>query len=356
MDMKQLFALVLVLWSFTAHSQTVETVISVPISPSGTEQALLYEPSTYATTSQLPLLIFLHGAGESCPPLSNIYGSSSAGGPAYYIEQKQWPSSFINPITGAKEQLIVLSPQANCNNWSTSGVSLIQIINFMVANYHVDPARIYLTGLSAGGDGLFDYVTGESDNNVPTPKPQYEPAAIVPMSMASNRPNDADVAATIAANIHVWGFGSETDIYGEYTHLFITGTYQGNNGPTPPALGSLGRFTAYSGGHCCWGQFYDPAYTEVINGVTMNIYQWMLQYSRVSTNLPILFSDFSLSQYKNDSTLIIWGTDMESGSSKFIIERSTDGKTFTPVGSVPTKAPGGNSSQPIQYQFIYKKP
>src|SRR5580692_2850526 len=221
--MKRLLLACLMLFSI-AYGQKVETVITVPIVDNGTsEPALLYLPPKYNAKNPVPypFIVFLHGAGESCPPLSNIYNSSEAGGPAYYIENGGWPDSFVNPLTKIPSQFIVLSPQSNCNEWSTSGLSLETIIAYMVKTYNIDINRIYLTGLSAGGQGIFDYVTGQPGSTCcKTPSPTYEPAAIVPMSMATNGvPNNANVDTTLAHNIWVWGFGSESDVFGIYTHL-----------------------------------------------------------------------------------------------------------------------------------------
>lgn len=353
--MKKLIFLLFALLSITANAQK-ENVITVPVDNNQTEQALLYKPITYATSPsrEYPLLIFLHGAGESCAPLSNIYNSSTAGGPAYYIEHSQWPDSFQNPLTGQYDEFLVLSPQSNCNGWSTDGQGLEAIVAYMVNTYQVDVNRIYFTGLSAGGQGLFDYVTGDVGSiSGAVPTPTYWPAAIVPMSMATNGvPNNADVATTLAHNVWVWGFGSESDVFGIYTHLYITGSYAGNSGPTPPALGPFGKFVAYTGGHCCWGQFYTPLYTDTVDGVEMSIYQWMLTKSRVP-GLPVTFISFSAVAESTETTLT-WTTAQEENSSHFIIQRSTDGKNWDDVASVPTQAVGGYSSSPLTYIFNYQ--
>jgi hypothetical protein len=40
------------------------------------------------------------------------------------------------------------------------------------------------------------------------------------------------------------------------------------------------------GGHCCWNTWYDPAYTENVNGQNWNIYQWMLAQNKAGTSSP----------------------------------------------------------------------
>ena len=273
--MKKLFGFIIMMFSLIARSQTVETSITVPYNSGGaTRPALLYLPDDYSTTSKnYPLLVFLHGAGESKPPLSTIYNSSTAGGPSYFIERGQWPSSFINPKDGQSYKFIVLSPQAVNTGWSTSGPELDYALKYMAANYRIDVSRIYLTGLSAGGAGTVQY-TAKIDGNSNPFNPTYKAAAFVPMSEANGA--DPSWGVTIASsNTLAWGFGDPiNDIHGEYTQKLMN--YINN------AKSGLARFTSYSGGHCCWNNYYNPTYKETINGTSMNIYQWMLQYTQGS--------------------------------------------------------------------------
>lgn len=246
----------------------------------GTMPCLLTLPTDYNSTStKYALLIFAHGAGEggnvNGSQLSNIYNSSGAGGPAYFIARNQWPTSFTNPANGQSYKFIVLSPQET--SWSITPTKLVKVIDHMYANYRVDTNRLYLTGLSAGGQGIEEYVT----HNAFTPIP-HKAAASVIMSSASGMPTQAMCNAVIADNLRIWGFGSETDPLGINTHVLITGAYNGNGG-TVTGIGALGRYTSYSGGHCCWNNFYNPTYKETIGGTSMNIYEWMLQFSRTST-------------------------------------------------------------------------
>lgn len=302
--MKQLVALLLLAITLVCRGQTVESVITVPIDNGQTEKALLYVPQMQG---KLPLLVFAHGSGEAGNNLALIYTSSESGGPSYYIEQKQWPSSY---------PFIVISPQSN--NWSTTGNGLDSVVRYMVRNYSVDTTRIYLTGLSAGGQGIYDYTAHNGTD------PRYTPAAIVPMSMATDASN-AGVQWTLSDNVRVWGFGSESDIWGIQTHMYITGSYGGNNGPTPPALGTDGMYTAYSGGHCCWGQFYTPQYE--LNGFT--IYAWMLQYQRPTPVLALSYVNLSI----DADGLLTWTVNDTTDIDHFIIQQSTDGTNFETIAT-----------------------
>ena len=262
------------------YSQTVETTITPTIDAfNNTYQALLYKPDDYATntSAKYPLIMFLHGAGEASGGLSAIYNSSSAGGPAYFIEHSGWPSSFTNPVDSQTYKFLVVSPQAAGSGWSSTGPQLDYMIRYMVANYRVDTNRIYITGLSAGGAGVVQYAIHSDDNGNPY-TPRYKIAAMVPMSEAFGEQTQAQCNVIVADSTRAWGFGSPTDTHGVNTETLIS--------HMNTAAAGFGRFTSYSGGHCCWGTFYVPTYKETINGKSMNIYEWMLTKTRSLSTTP----------------------------------------------------------------------
>lgn len=280
--MRKLLTILLSALAVSGMAQTAGTTITVPTNASGsTEPAYLYKPDNYATATSTfyPIIIFLHGAGESCPPLSNIYNNSSSGGPLYFIEHGQWPSSFVNPADGLSYKFLVAGPQSNCNSWSTDGNQLDFIIRNLVATYRVDVNRIYITGLSAGGDGIYRYMGHIANDAGVIPVPMYPAAAAVPMSEAGGFPAQSAMNQMNSDKVFEWGFGDpNNDTHGYNTQQLIAGL----NLLTP----GRGRFTSYGSGHCCWGTFYNPNYRETVNGKSMNIYEWMLQYTRAAA-LPI---------------------------------------------------------------------
>jgi len=255
---------------FSQNNQT-----SIFVSSNGSWQsfpALLHLPDDYATTSKkYPLLIFLHGTGEAGningTQLANIYTNSQAGGPAYFMNQNAFPESFAHPVTGEPFKYIILSPQAP--GWSTGGGQLIYIIADMVNRYRVDTNRIYLTGLSAGGQGIMDYASWSSIT-------RYKPTALVPMS-AAFAASQSSMNVVVADSARAWGFGSLADSHGQATKDNMD--FMNNVRP------GIARFSAYAGGHCCWNNFYNPNYKETINGKSMNIYEWMLLWTRETAAL-----------------------------------------------------------------------
>lgn len=256
-----------------------KTINVVKDSTSGTRPALLYLPDDYSTsTTNYPLLFFFHGTGEGGTDLSKIYNSSTAGGPAYFIEHAGWPSSFTNPVDGLNYKFIVISPQYP-GAASTSAIEFAQMLKWTISNYRVDQNRVYATGLSAGGLCVVDYITHH------TLTPSVLLAAALPMSAQIDQPTQASVNQIISDKTYVWGFGSMSDIYGIQTKVLCTGAFNGNGG-TVKGLGVYGRFTEYTGGHCCWAQFYNPTYTETIGTTKMSLYQWLLQYTKNTVVTP----------------------------------------------------------------------
>ena len=259
--------LLLLLLPAVCFGQGGQTIISVPLDGSGsTEKAILHLPDDYSsTTNHYPIMVFLHGIGEGGTNPATIYNSSNAGGPAYFIAQGKFPSSFVNPADGKSYKYIVVSPQCS-TGWSTTAYQLDYILTYLLGHYRIDASRIYLTGLSAGGQGVTEYVGKRSGYGTITTN--HKIAAFVPMSVAEDGSLISALTSTIAAlNVPTWGFGSPTDVYGQYTLNLVNGINAVKSG--------LGIPTSYTGGHCCWNQFYNPTYR--LNG--KSIYEWALQFT-----------------------------------------------------------------------------
>ena len=293
--MKRILLLFGFLLSLAASAQ-VETSITVAhtANPTPTWPALLYLPPDYAgTTTNYPLIIFAHGSGESCPPLSNIYNSVN-GGPSYFIERGKWPADggWINPRDGQKYKCIVVSPQSGCNNWSASGDDLDYITQYMVSHYRIDTTRIYHTGFSAGAGGDVEYaahIVNNGNENLTTATRRWKPAAYVIMSPATNNPPSSWANVMVPDSSRYWFFGDQNgDTYGAYAY-FMGRLQTSGAGYLNTLRSGISWFSGnpgdngiveYHTGHGPVTPFYDTAYHETFtfNGVTatMNIYEWML--------------------------------------------------------------------------------
>lgn len=294
--MKYLLYLLFSLLSFSSFSQ-VETTITVPTGTSpSTFQALLYLPDDYNTSgNNYPLLVFLHGSGESCSPLSTIYNSTTAGGPSYFIEHGQWPTTgFVNPKDGKTYKFIVVSPQSACNSWSSSGDELDSIVSYLKKTYRVDANRCYATGLSSGGGGVIEHIAHlDAATETSTTQPRKNKfAAVVPMSLATITPVQSWANVSMKDSVRVWGFGDQNnDTYGSNTQLYLQLCDNVKIGYTRftgnPGSNGLNTFNT---GHGPWNPYYNPTYREnfTFQGVTsnMNIYEWML-ISTLNTVAPV---------------------------------------------------------------------
>jgi hypothetical protein len=67
----------------------------------------------------------------------------------------------------------------------------------------------------------------------------------------------------------------------------------------------------------------------------------------VDCTLPVEFTDFNVVKH-GQGALLTWGTAMEKNSSHYIIEKSSDGISFSPIGEVKA---AGNSSDILNYTF-----
>jgi predicted peptidase len=102
---------------------------------------LLYLPKDYGSKEgKWPLMLFLHGRGESDGPLSLV----KKWGPPRLIER------------GEELPCIVVSPQCpRQESWAQPGQQalLLALLDHVEKQFKVDTDRVYLTGLSMGGYG-----------------------------------------------------------------------------------------------------------------------------------------------------------------------------------------------------------
>ncbi|MDM4014811.1 prolyl oligopeptidase family serine peptidase [Roseiconus lacunae] len=100
---------------------------------------LLSLPEGYSDSGDpMPLLLFLHGAGERGSKLEQV--------------KKHGPPKLIE--AGQKLPFIVVSPQCGSGKiWQPH--QLTALLDDVVKKYNVDENRIYVTGLSMGGFGTW---------------------------------------------------------------------------------------------------------------------------------------------------------------------------------------------------------
>ena len=327
-------ALLCVITNFTATAQThTPRYISMTASSNGYYEYLPAGYNNAGNTSTYPVILFIHGLGETGDGSPAQLPKVLVNGPPKLINNGTFPSSFT--VNGQTFQFIVISPQFNA--WPNA-VNINNIIDYLVANYRIDLNRIYLTGLSMGGGGVWDYA---GYNNTYATRL----AAIIPICGASS-PSVFRANVIAAANLPVWATHNLNDptCPVSFTNDYISYI---ENAPVPSTVPPK-KTIFNANGHDAWTTTYNPNWRE--NGI-YNVYEWMLLNQRNNTVLPILLETFSGKEV-NASVLLEWRTSFEQDNSHFIIERSADGINFVSIGTVTGKnLPNGSS-----YNFTDNSP
>jgi predicted peptidase len=199
-------------------------------------QYLLSLPKDYGLdpAKRWPLILFLHGSGESGADLEKV---KVHGPPKLVAQGKEFP-------------FIIVSPQAPSPREGWNSEVLIGLLDEVAQKYAVDADRVYLTGLSMGGFGTWNLATAYPDRF----------AAIAPIC-GGGEPRRA---ARRLKNVPVWVFHGAKD-------------------PTVPvkesqdmvdalkAAGAEVKFTVYpEAGHDSWTETYNNP----------ELYEWFLQHHR----------------------------------------------------------------------------
>jgi hypothetical protein len=300
-----------------------------------------YLPIHYGTnTSQkYPLIIYIHGGAS--------FGNGSASslaillqyeGIPYYIDKKLLPTTFNTPSGGATS-FIAISPQFGR---LATPREVNQVIDYILAqNYRIDRTRIYLTGYSMGGN-----VVWQAPYNLSVAS---RFAAFVPVA-GFNKPYADTTARFIAgANLPVWTIHSNND--GAIPIDAAINMINKINSFNPPIPAIITRLSNVTHNNTVMVA-YDPA-MALHNG--LNIYQWMLQYSRsITVPLPVTLTDYKAAVSSDNSRVTVsWATAIEENSKYFILQRSGDGRQFTDLDTIPA---AGGPSAGHQYAYVDRDP
>ncbi len=212
--------------------QTVQTFTPPSGSPfSG--KFWLYLPEGYSREGNpWPLMLFLHGAGERGDDLERV----KVHGPPKLVDQ------------GKSLPFLIVSPQAPEDHWWSTDY-LVALLDAVEKAYHVDPDRIYVTGLSMGGFGTWDLAVAQPDRF----------AAIAPICGGG----DPEAVCAIR-HVPVWVFHGAKD-----TVVPISRSEEMVE--ALKACGGQVRFTVYpEAGHDAWTVTYDNP----------EFYAWLLSQRR----------------------------------------------------------------------------
>jgi predicted peptidase len=193
---------------------------------------LLSLPTDYEKSTQSwPLVIFLHGSGESGNDLNKV----KVHGPPKLVETK---GAF---------PFILISPQSPGRGWNPDVLN--GLLDAVIKEYRVDKDRVYLTGLSMGGYGTWTLAAAHPEKF----------AAIAPICGGGN-PADAGKLAKLPA----WVFHGAKDptVALKRSEEMVEAL---------KAAGGEPKFTVYpDAGHDSWTETYENP----------KFYEWLLAQKR----------------------------------------------------------------------------
>ncbi len=262
------------------NAQTVigrQNVDQFPSTAWGTPTyGLTWLPVDYATnpTQKYPLIIFLHGAGEGGTTVGSLNNLISTALPQHIANG--WNPEAVNPVNGQNYKFIVVSPQAP--GWSYAWGSIQWMLKDIVTRYRVDTTRIYVTGLSAGGAGSWSCYT-----NGPAAAQKF--AAIIPVSSAGTNSPAEDAQIPLAGGTYggkVWSVCGAADSWMSFAN---SSTLTFNNAtPAPAVRAEVTGIPGADHNPSAWNTAYDRNWRN--NQLGLNIFEWMLKYTRSDSALP----------------------------------------------------------------------
>ncbi|HUQ67230.1 MAG TPA: PKD domain-containing protein [Flavitalea sp.] len=257
--MNRILSLVFFIAPILASSQTTEkSIVAANRERIG---FLEFRPSDYPEGKH-PLIIFLHGIGEK----GNGTGAQlrrvhCCGIPAYIRGGNKMRFTW----QGKTESFVVLSPQLSTkySRWQPFYTS--ELIKYAKANLNIDPDRIFVTGLSMGGGGTWNFASSSLTNA----ESVAGIAPVVAPCMMSNGCNIANADLPVMA-IHVWDDKAAPA-------SCTVNAIKSINACHPAVTPNLIMYA--NGGHYVWvRRAFDTAHTYQ----DPNMYEWFLAQNRKS--------------------------------------------------------------------------
>jgi predicted peptidase len=194
---------------------------------------LLYLPEGYGKDDKAwPLMMFLHGAGESGSDLKKV----KTHGPPKLVEgKKDFP-------------FIIVSPQSPGRGWDAE--TLNALLDDVIAKHKVDKDRVYLTGLSMGGYGTWTLAAAHPEKF----------AAIAPICGGGNT---ADAKKLKDMPIWVFHGAKDTTVRPDLSEAMVKALKDAGSDKV--------KLTIYpDAGHDSWTETYNNA----------EFYEWLLKQKR----------------------------------------------------------------------------
>lgn len=214
-----------------------------------------YLPPGYGDGTARPLLVFLHGVDESGNGTATALGGIFELGVPMLIENDDWPED---------RPFIVLMPQYGHEAAQQCQLAdeVDSFLRFAMNRYDVDQDRVYLTGISCGAIGAWDYLGSHLDE------------VIAGAVLIAGHTSDAFAEAGCAlGRVPVWAFHGDAD--STVPKINIVTPITDLNTCTDPAPVDV-RLTIYPlVDHDAWTRTYDLSAGH-------DIYAWLLGHEHLT--------------------------------------------------------------------------
>jgi predicted peptidase len=211
---------------------------------------VLYMPENYDAGKKWPVVLFFHGIGERGD------GSDSGLQDLYDFINSQW-YPFVGQLQKDRFILIAIQLPWNLSYWPLKYVDDSLAI---AAQYSIDPARIYLAGVSLGGGAVWGYPSSSPENG-------QKFAAILSCSCVGVQGNFANIKSPVLA------YHSKNDpIVNVSNSESIIAAINASNPPVKAQLRySMG--TMPLSGHEIWGLVFgnNEAWDWLLSNVNQNV-------------------------------------------------------------------------------------
>jgi predicted peptidase len=201
---------------------------------------VVFVPHDYDGKKEVPVILFLHGAGETKSDQPKAKMPVEVGiGTAIKKREKTFP-------------FLVIIPQAETRGWGATTENAkraLAMLDEVMKEYKTDAKKVYLTGLSMGGMGTWSIATAMPDKF----------AAIVPICGRGD-PKQAEKLK----DLPIWAFHGADDptVKPEGSRDMIEAVKKAGGSP---------KYTEYPKvGHNSWDKAYD----------TEELYEWLLKQSK----------------------------------------------------------------------------
>lgn len=215
---------------------------------------LEYLPPGYGDGGLRPLLVFLHGSGENGDGSEAALARVSKLGIPELIQAGVWPED--RPFVVLMPQYGPERAEGDCD----LATDVHGFLDFAMEHYEVDPERVYLTGISCGAIGIWDYLGAHTNEAV---------AAAVPIAGHAERAFEE--AGCALGQVPVWAFHGAVDEIVPTVH--IQGPMDRIRACRSPVPAEM-QLTVYpDADHDSWTRTYDLSAGH-------DIYGWLLDHRR----------------------------------------------------------------------------